>query len=146
MYSRHDFLRIKLVTNIKFLVCAYTSSKMARMTWGSGKPCNVEPCDYSNPLSVYLNVPFKSFHFAFFQLLLCFLGIYVCCKCEHPLFSSVAKYEHQTPWPAFSTPLRSDSLSKKPESEAQDSSDCYALKVILCTSFMHFLYSSFVYF
>merc|ERR1712150_71017 len=40
-------------------------------------------------------------------------GMYVCEKCDHPLFSSVAKYEHQTPWPAFTNPLRSDSLSKK---------------------------------
>ena len=67
----------------------------------------------------------------FFSLLflLHVLGMYVCEKCDHPLFSSVAKYEHQTPWPAFTNPLRSDSLSKKPETDPQDSSECYALKV-----------------
>ena len=64
------------------------------------------------------------------------LGSYVCEKCDHPLFSSVAKYEHQTPWPAFTNPLRSDSLSKKPETEHQDSSECYALKVLI---FLHFI-------
>ena len=48
------------------------------MTWDSGKPCNVEPCDYSNPLSsVYLNVPFKSFHFAFFSTAFVFFR-YLC--------------------------------------------------------------------
>ena len=53
----------------------------------------------------------------------------MCAECDHPLFSSVAKYQHQTPWPAFTVPLRKDSLSKRPETEQQDSSDCYALKV-----------------
>jgi peptide-methionine (R)-S-oxide reductase len=56
-------------------------------------------------------------------------GIYVCSECDHPLFSSHTKYEHQTPWPAFTNPLRPDSLSKKPESQEQESSKCYALKV-----------------
>lgn len=64
------------------------------------------------------------------DLLLNFVsGIYVCSKCDYPLFSSHAKYEHQTPWPAFTTPLRPDSLSKKPELEHQESSQCTALKV-----------------
>ena len=56
-------------------------------------------------------------------------GIYVCVECDHPLFSSHAKYEHQTPWPAFSKPIRNDSLKKVRESEPQESSNCYALKV-----------------
>ena len=64
------------------------------------------------------------------------VGIYVCSKCDHPLFSSHTKYEHQTPWPAFSSPVQTDSLSKKPETEHQESSDCRALKVGL-DSFKH---------
>ena len=77
----------------------------------------------------------------FFSLLFLLhgLGTYVCEKCDHPLFSSVAKYEHQTPWPAFTNPLRSDSLSKKPETDPQDSSECYALKVLI------FKYSIYMY-
>ena len=66
-----------------------------------------------------------SFHFFLFFA----SGIYVCVECDHPLFSSHAKYEHQTPWPAFSKPIRNDSLKKVRESEPQESSNCYALKV-----------------
>lgn len=42
-------------------------------------------------------------------------GKYVCVKCGHDLFSSNSKYEHSSPWPAFSETLRPDSLYKKPE-------------------------------
>ncbi|KAK7868441.1 hypothetical protein R5R35_011198 [Gryllus longicercus] len=42
-------------------------------------------------------------------------GTYHCVKCNYELFSSLSKYEHDTPWPAFSTPLHEDSLSKVPE-------------------------------
>ncbi|KAK6643449.1 hypothetical protein RUM43_004954 [Polyplax serrata] len=31
------------------------------------------------------------------------------------MFSSLAKYEHHTPWPAFKKPFHSDSLTKIPE-------------------------------
>ena len=72
-------------------------------------------------------IPKHELFFLFISLHI--LGIYVCAKCDHPLFSSVSKYEHQTPWPAFTNPLRNDSLSKKPETDPQDSSECYALKV-----------------
>ena len=44
-----------------------------------------------------------------------FSGKYVCVKCGFDLFSSNAKYEHSSPWPAFSETLRPDSLYKKPE-------------------------------
>ena len=70
--------------------------------------------------------PFFPFFFPFF---LCLLGIYVCVECEHPLFSSTTKYQHQTPWPAFTSPILSDSLKKVRETEPQESSNCYALKV-----------------
>ncbi|GLG94253.1 Peptide methionine sulfoxide reductase MsrB [Gryllus bimaculatus] len=40
---------------------------------------------------------------------------YHCVKCNYELFSSLSKYEHDTPWPAFATPLHEDSLSKVPE-------------------------------
>ena len=55
-------------------------------------------------------IPKHELFFLFISLHI--LGIYVCAKCDHPLFSSVSKYEHQTPWPAFTNPLRNDSLSK----------------------------------
>lgn len=39
----------------------------------------------------------------------------MCVECDHPLFSSVSKYEHHTPWPAFTETIREDSVSKTPE-------------------------------
>lgn len=42
-------------------------------------------------------------------------GIYVCAKCGHELFSSRAKYEHSSPWPAFTETLRGDSVAKRKE-------------------------------
>lgn len=39
----------------------------------------------------------------------------MCVKCEHDLFSSNAKFEHSTPWPAFSETLLPNSLHKRPE-------------------------------
>ncbi|KAL4624550.1 methionine-R-sulfoxide reductase B1-A-like [Arapaima gigas] len=42
-------------------------------------------------------------------------GIYVCARCEHPLFSSRAKYEHSSPWPAFTETIRKDSVAKHME-------------------------------
>ncbi|KAJ8253935.1 hypothetical protein COCON_G00205470 [Conger conger] len=43
------------------------------------------------------------------------VGMYVCSKCGHQLFSSRSKYEHSTPWPAFSETIREDSVFKKEE-------------------------------
>uniref|UniRef100_A0A8C0VS14 Methionine sulfoxide reductase B1 n=1 Tax=Cyanistes caeruleus TaxID=156563 RepID=A0A8C0VS14_CYACU len=42
-------------------------------------------------------------------------SIYVCAKCGHELFSSRAKYEHSSPWPAFTETLRGDSVAKREE-------------------------------
>jgi len=42
-------------------------------------------------------------------------GIYVCSECDHELFASFQKYEHQTPWPAFTSTLHEDSVSKHEE-------------------------------
>ncbi|KAG7459460.1 hypothetical protein MATL_G00210860 [Megalops atlanticus] len=42
-------------------------------------------------------------------------GIYVCSKCGHQLFSSRSKFEHSTPWPAFSETIQEDSVSKQQE-------------------------------
>lgn len=44
-----------------------------------------------------------------------FSGIYVCSECGHELFSSMSKFEHSSPWPAFSQTIREDSVSKHPE-------------------------------
>jgi len=41
--------------------------------------------------------------------------MYVCVECDNELFSSVSKYEHATPWPAFTETIRKDSVTKTPE-------------------------------
>ncbi|XP_013393036.1 methionine-R-sulfoxide reductase B1-like, partial [Lingula anatina] len=41
---------------------------------------------------------------------------YVCSQCGYDLFHSNSKYAHATPWPAFTQPMRPDSLSKREES------------------------------
>jgi len=42
-------------------------------------------------------------------------GKYVCKECGHDLFRSEAKYEHETPWPAFTKTILPDSVSKREE-------------------------------
>lgn len=42
-------------------------------------------------------------------------GMYVCSECGHELFSSTSKFEHSSPWPAFSQTIHEDSVSKHPE-------------------------------
>ncbi|CAL4163310.1 unnamed protein product [Meganyctiphanes norvegica] len=44
-----------------------------------------------------------------------FEGLYVCIECGFELFSSQSKYEHQTPWPAFTKTIHSNSIKKVPE-------------------------------
>ncbi|KAK2149400.1 hypothetical protein LSH36_454g05048 [Paralvinella palmiformis] len=44
------------------------------------------------------------------------VGIYVCSVCGNELFASTKKYEHSSPWPAFTRPIREDSIVKQPES------------------------------
>ncbi|XP_061089212.1 methionine-R-sulfoxide reductase B1b isoform X2 [Conger conger] len=41
-------------------------------------------------------------------------GIYVCASCGHKLFSSRSKFEHSSPWPAFTETIREDSVTKRP--------------------------------
>ncbi|XP_059081628.1 methionine-R-sulfoxide reductase B1-A-like isoform X5 [Tigriopus californicus] len=43
------------------------------------------------------------------------VGCYVCHKCDHPLFSSQAKYAHDTPWPAFEHTINATSVRKRQE-------------------------------
>ncbi|CAM9264423.1 unnamed protein product [Lampetra planeri] len=43
------------------------------------------------------------------------VGVYVCSQCGYELFSSKAKYEHSSPWPAFTETMHPDSLSKHEE-------------------------------
>ncbi|CAG2163883.1 unnamed protein product [Oppiella nova] len=40
-------------------------------------------------------------------------GIYVCSQCDHELFTSVSKYRHHSPWPAFSETLLDASVQRK---------------------------------
>lgn len=42
-------------------------------------------------------------------------GIYVCSKCDHQLFSSRSKFEHSSPWPAFTETIHENSVSKHEE-------------------------------
>ncbi|KAF2361343.1 Peptide methionine sulfoxide reductase MrsB [Trinorchestia longiramus] len=41
--------------------------------------------------------------------------VYVCVECGHPLFSSRTKFDHPTPWPAFTKTIKPDSVNKVPE-------------------------------
>ncbi|KAK0153125.1 Methionine-R-sulfoxide reductase B1-A [Merluccius polli] len=43
------------------------------------------------------------------------IGVYVCSECGHELFSSTAKFQHSSPWPAFTDPVHRDSVSRHPE-------------------------------
>ncbi|KAI1896007.1 hypothetical protein AGOR_G00090370 [Albula goreensis] len=45
-------------------------------------------------------------------------GIYVCSSCGHKLFSSRSKFEHSSPWPAFTETIREDSVTKHMETPA----------------------------
>lgn len=42
-------------------------------------------------------------------------GVYVCAKCGYELFSSLSKYAHSSPWPAFTETIHADSVAKRPE-------------------------------
>lgn len=42
-------------------------------------------------------------------------GVYVCARCGYELFSSRAKYEHSSPWPAFTETIHEDSVAKRKE-------------------------------
>lgn len=42
-------------------------------------------------------------------------GLYVCVECGHELFSSQAKYDHHTPWPAFTQTIHKNSVKKVAE-------------------------------
>lgn len=39
----------------------------------------------------------------------------MCSECGHELFCSTSKFEHSSPWPAFSKTIHEDSVSKEPE-------------------------------
>ena len=42
-------------------------------------------------------------------------GVYACSKCGVDLFYSEKKFQHSSPWPAFTETVRPDSLSKRPD-------------------------------
>uniref|UniRef100_A0A8D0H9R8 Methionine sulfoxide reductase B1 n=1 Tax=Sphenodon punctatus TaxID=8508 RepID=A0A8D0H9R8_SPHPU len=42
-------------------------------------------------------------------------GLYVCAKCGYELFSSRSKYQHSSPWPAFTETVHADSVSRYEE-------------------------------
>lgn len=43
------------------------------------------------------------------------LGVYTCSKCGTELFHSTKKYEHSSPWPAFTETVGANVLSKRPD-------------------------------
>ena len=43
-------------------------------------------------------------------------GVYACSKCGAELFHSTKKFEHSSPWPAFTETVTPDCLSKRQES------------------------------
>ncbi|OWF46100.1 Methionine-R-sulfoxide reductase B1 [Mizuhopecten yessoensis] len=45
-------------------------------------------------------------------------GVYACKKCGYELFHSSQKYEHSSPWPAFTKLINPDSVSRTPESKS----------------------------
>ncbi|XP_045142201.1 methionine-R-sulfoxide reductase B1-like [Echinops telfairi] len=47
-------------------------------------------------------------------------AVYVCAKCGYGLFSSRSKYEHSSPWPAFTETIHDDSVAKQPERNQLD--------------------------
>ena len=51
-------------------------------------------------------------------------GIYCCSKCGTELFHSTKKYEHSSPWPAFTETVTKDCLSKRNDGPS-------ALKVLI---------------
>uniref|UniRef100_A0AAY4BFL3 MsrB domain-containing protein n=1 Tax=Denticeps clupeoides TaxID=299321 RepID=A0AAY4BFL3_9TELE len=42
-------------------------------------------------------------------------GMYVCAQCGYELFSSRSKYEHSSPWPAFTETIHPNSVLKEEE-------------------------------
>jgi len=56
-------------------------------------------------------------------------GHYVCSECNNELFHGKSKYKSSTSWPAFTQPMREDSLRKEVETVKQTSSDKPALKL-----------------
>ena len=45
------------------------------------------------------------------------VGIYVCVKCANELFLAESKFKHDSEWPAFSRPIRENSVRKEVEME-----------------------------
>lgn len=51
-------------------------------------------------------------------------GIYVCSNCGNELFHSQTKYEHSSPWPAFTRLIREDSVARVKESSTAIKISC----------------------
>lgn len=75
-------------------------------------------------------------------------GVYVCSQCGQELFSSMSKFEHSSPWPAFSETIHEDSVTKHPEAwgpiKVNSTAGCcvlplsqYLCKSNICSLFYH---------
>uniref|UniRef100_A0A0L8G6K5 peptide-methionine (R)-S-oxide reductase n=2 Tax=Octopus bimaculoides TaxID=37653 RepID=A0A0L8G6K5_OCTBM len=51
-------------------------------------------------------------------------GTYNCAECNTPLFDSVKKYEHTSPWPAFFSLIHLDLVSRHQESPSAIKISC----------------------
>lgn len=62
----------------------------------------------------------------------CKIGIYVCSQCSYELFSSQSKFEHHSPWPAFTETIHEDSVVKEVEPLDDGDTTCYKVKCGKC--------------
>ena len=51
-------------------------------------------------------------------------GVYTCSKCNYELFDSHSKFQHSSPWPAFTSTVHADSLSKHMETKTAYKVSC----------------------
>ncbi len=92
-------------------------------------------CNFPNSFVNYMIMVYfqPTFYWIFAKCPLSVAGVYVCNNCGHELFSSVTKYQHNSPWPAFTNTVRPDSVVKHEESPN-------ALKVCNSSTYLHLKY------
>jgi len=59
-------------------------------------------------------------------------GIYACVECGYELFSSKQKFEHHSPWPAFSETVHKDSVKKEKEADHRHGNHVYKVSCGKC--------------
>ncbi|KAI6651636.1 Methionine-R-sulfoxide reductase B1 [Oopsacas minuta] len=51
-------------------------------------------------------------------------GVYTCSNCNYELFDSKSKFKHSSPWPAFTSTVHADSVSKRSETKTAFKVSC----------------------